>query len=977
MATYSPHDAASRATADLLVGRAREQAALSAHLRSTLEGQGRLVLVSGEAGIGKTALVRWLIAEARQYGPQVLTGHSYDLTQTPPYGPWSEAFGKAHFASDSPAALSPLLAGDDLGTITSQSLLFAQVREFLANESSKRPLIVVLEDMHWADPASLELLRHIARDIDTLCLLLIVTYRGEELAPRDPLFNLLPQLAREESTERIDLGLLTGEEIQAMVAGRYVLSTEDEARLIAYLQSRAGGNAFYVKELLRALEADRLLRPGIDAWFLGGLERVSVPPLVRQIVESRLAKIDAEVLRLLEVAAVIGQDVPLDIWQAASGAGHDRLAAATELAVEARLFYEPSDMTSLGFAHALVRETLYYRQAVHKRQTLHRYVAEILASRPNPPQSVVASHFAYADDPRAIDWLVRAGEQALVLYAARDAITALTRAHELAVRFSLPLAPTAYRARALAAALLGEFDRARRDHELALDRGRTTGDRHAEWQALLDLGMLWAERDYERTIGYYRAALALAREIGDRLMIAYSLNRVGNWHVNLDEPSIAVPLHEEALELFTACDDRAGVADSLDFLGTAMYLDGDLPAAARHYQQAIALFRDRDDRQRLSSCLTMHLAPGGDVAWIAAPLYREPSYWIRSGEEGLAIARDIGWPAGEAFALICLSIARVSRGDLGRALRDAEAGLAIAERIGHQQWMLAGRQALAEVWIELLDPRRAATELEQALVSARVSGSRFWTNALVAMIASLHTSTGNLNQAAAILGTVAEPDTSHLSLSQRQCQFARAELALASSESERALTMVDELTNSRPHPSPGDHLPLLMKLRGDALIRLNRGTEAEQVYQAAHDSARVLEFRPLLWRIDIARGNFYLAEARETEAVDAFHSARTTIDEMAETIDDPLLREQFRNRTLAYLPTKPPIEHHPISATPLSPRELDVLRHLVDGKSDREIGIALFISPRTVMRHVTGILNKLGVSSRTAAATAAVRQGLV
>ena len=108
MATYSPHDAASRATADLLVGRAREQAALSAHLRSTLEGQGRLVLVSGEAGIGKTALVRWLIVEARQYGFQVLTGHSYDLTQTPPYGPWSEAFGKAHFVSDSPAARSIL-----------------------------------------------------------------------------------------------------------------------------------------------------------------------------------------------------------------------------------------------------------------------------------------------------------------------------------------------------------------------------------------------------------------------------------------------------------------------------------------------------------------------------------------------------------------------------------------------------------------------------------------------------------------------------------------------------------------------------------------------------------------------------------------------------------------------------------------------------------------------------------------------------
>src|SRR5688500_17106081 len=152
MATESPRAAALPSPADPLVGRVREQAELSAHLNSTVGGQGRLVLVGGEAGIGKTALVRSLAIEARQRGSRVLTGHCHDLTQTPPYGPWREAFTKASQAGAWSAGRSPLQAGDELGSITSQSLLFEQVRDYLAGESATCPLTIVLEDMHWSDP---------------------------------------------------------------------------------------------------------------------------------------------------------------------------------------------------------------------------------------------------------------------------------------------------------------------------------------------------------------------------------------------------------------------------------------------------------------------------------------------------------------------------------------------------------------------------------------------------------------------------------------------------------------------------------------------------------------------------------------------------------------------------------------------------------------------------------------------------------
>jgi DNA-binding CsgD family transcriptional regulator len=250
-------------------------------------------------------------------------------------------------------------------------------------------------------------------------------------------------------------------------------------------------------------------------------------------------------------------------------------------------------------------------------------------------------------------------------------------------------------------------------------------------------------------------------------------------------------------------------------------------------------------------------------------------------------------------------------------------------------------------------------------------------NTVVATLVPVLTAEGEFDRAAAMLGTVARPGTTPRSISQRQCRFAEAELTLARGEPARALAMVDDLAATRPSPSPDDILPQIMKLRGDALARLRRSAEAEAAYETARSGAVLLGFRPLLWRIEQARGELLLAKGQKAEAEETFQHARDIIAELAETIDDPAVRAAFRERALGRLPQISLVKRPPRAAAPLSPRELDVLRHLVEGKSDREIAAALSISPRTVMRHVTSILDKLGVSSRTAAATLAVRNKLV
>jgi predicted ATPase len=187
--------------APLLVGREREKATLREALDAALAGRGSLVLIGGEVGIGKTTLAEVTLAEAAGRGVLILVGRCYDLSETPPCGPWAEALARALGDGDLPAP--PDSAGG--AEVASQAALFAQVRDYLAALAGHRPLVVLLDDLHWADPASLDLLRFLGRQVAGLPLLLLATYRSDELTRRHPLYQLLPLLAREARAARLDL----------------------------------------------------------------------------------------------------------------------------------------------------------------------------------------------------------------------------------------------------------------------------------------------------------------------------------------------------------------------------------------------------------------------------------------------------------------------------------------------------------------------------------------------------------------------------------------------------------------------------------------------------------------------------------------------------------------------------------------------------------------------------------------------------
>src|SRR5215211_6254115 len=238
-----------------LVGRDREFALLHDRLTAAREGGGSLVLISGQAGIGKTALADALCRKAAGTGAHVLSGYCYDRIETPPYGPWIQIARRPQAlpdtADDPPV---PRLDG-----ATSQADLFAQARDFLVALTAQRPLVLVLEDLHWADSASLDLLRFIALGIDELPLLLVATYRGEDVDRRHPLAALVPLLVREAPTARLDLRPLDAAAAEALLRARHALAEADVRRLAAYLIERTEGNALFMTELLRSLDEEGLL----------------------------------------------------------------------------------------------------------------------------------------------------------------------------------------------------------------------------------------------------------------------------------------------------------------------------------------------------------------------------------------------------------------------------------------------------------------------------------------------------------------------------------------------------------------------------------------------------------------------------------------------------------------------------------------------------------------------------------------------
>jgi DNA-binding CsgD family transcriptional regulator len=571
----------------------------------------------------------------------------------------------------------------------------------------------------------------------------------------------------------------------------------------------------------------------------------------------------------------------------------------------------------------------------------------------------------------------------------RAAVEHLTRAIRAADALGLPVQPDLYRSRGLASETIGDFGGARADHEAVLTAARLANDRPREWQALLDLGFLWASRDYGTAGGYFDAALTLAREIGDANRLARSLNRVGNWHLNTGSAEVACGYHEEALAFFRQSGEREGIAETLDLLALATSYRGDALAAAAHYDEGIALFRELGDRRGLvNSLVTSSLLAFVHPSMIVVTAETGVEEALGRTAEAVAIAREIGWPAGEAFALLDSSYCFYAVGDYGSALDAARRSLHIAEEIGHKQWETGARLSFGSMAVDLCTFDVAQRLLEQGGALAREIGSAYWGGMISLLLAYVRLRLGDLDGAEATIDMLLAPDAPMGAWFDRLGWLARAELALARGDSAQALAVVDRLIAGSAHASPTRAIPPLWLVRGEALTALDRYDEAAAVLRQGEAKARQRRARPLLWQILLALGRAEQAGGHRAQADQAFADAGSVIAEIAATIPEgpiPELgidaaRAHFLAATAARFPT--PRQPTPLQAAKqafggLTARERDVAALIAHGLSNRAIADELSVGERTVATHVGNILAKLDFSSRAQIAAWATDRGLI
>lgn len=596
----------------------------------------------------------------------------------------------------------------------------------------------------------------------------------------------------------------------------------------------------------------------------------------------------------------MNSDLPTDSLQGS-------LSAALRAMESAQLVrrVEEEDAAFL-FKHTLVQDTVYASMMRHERKRLHLLVGETLEQaypeRLDELAPRLAAHFDEAGETaRALYYFERAAQIASARYANREALEFYTRALDAAEELHATTRDSLYRARGVVQERTGNFDAARADLENAVRIARQEGDAATEWQGWIDLGFAWLERDYARAGEAFERALDLARESNDRARVAHTLNRVGNWYVNIDEPQRAASYHQEALEIFEALKDPRGIAETQDLLSMMHSLGGDYIEGDRHARAALELFQSFDDplailNARIASALTNSLLQGDTL--VASPAWRERNLEARLANV-LPEARQVGWRAGEAFALLIFGEAFAVDGKYGRALELQERGMMLAREIKHRQWLVGTMLLYGRIHALILNFENARAYMENALTLARDLGSQHWARTGNGFLASTLIEQNELALADSLLKEAFASNPPAQSVGQRQIWCARAELALARNDPDLALDVVDHVLRATQSLSDDAVIPRLWLLRARAHLRKNTTDLSESLARTALTSAQATNQPAWEWRSAALLGQIYRAQHRTEDAQRAANAAQAVVHQLADTLNDSTLRENFLQRANA------------------------------------------------------------------------------
>ena len=968
----APNDFATSAD---FVGRQRELGELVSALDDTFAGKGRLVMLVGEPGIGKTRLAQELADIAERRGAQIFWGRCYEQQGAPPYWPWVQVIrsyiqqanpdeilsiigpGSADIAEIVPQlkqVLPDLITPPTLEPDSARFRLFDSITTFLKNASSTsggQPILIVLDDLHWSDRPSLLLLEFLARELVDIHMLIVATYRDVDLSRGHPLTLSLGELTRQRSFHRLSIRGLTQDDVGTFIEAASDIVTGPE--LVEAIYSRSEGNPLFVEEMVRLLSEE------------GGEWSGRIPEGIREVIGRRLDRLSEDGNRALTIASVIGNEFGFDLLgRLVEGLSTSALLAELEAAQAIGVIEEVEDAVGrYRFSHALIQQTLISELSTTRRVGMHARIAEaleqILERNLEAHAAELAFHFEEAQTLLGSEKMIRysllAGEQAMSSYAWEDAQAHFERA--LAAKEEQAMdAETAAIVSGLGHALaaLGQHEQAATNLKRAFAHYAEVGDvtravatvdsprnmflnmfmkdTLAQALDLVPAGSLQSARLLcsfglsvgTRGNGYaegqtaLEGSLAIARCEGDialemRVMAAYA--NVDGMHMKWQQ-SLEKSLR--ALELSTQVDD-----DLIDKLRAhswacqSSFAIGDPKRAGEHSAEMYVIAESLRN-----------------VYWLEQALGRRRVLAYLSGEWEALHALGDRYANGVSNAVLAMALYQTGEFDKGKAYMDAVIG-----RGTRTDMTGALRSLVAACFHYISGEADLLTEVEAAAGDA-IANPELWPNyawdaqAALALVAVLRHEASSAAEQYSVLEPYANTVTRDVAI------------------------CADRL------------LGLLAQTMGN----LN---QAAAHFEDALDFCRKAGYRPdLAWSCyDYA--NMLIGADSKPAPIDVREKVSSLIEE-ALALSTELGMKPLMERVIGL---KLQIEAQPAPKPTypdgLTGREVEVLRLVASGRSNREIGEQLFIALNTVARHVSNIFSKTDSSNRAEAATYANQHDLL
>jgi predicted ATPase len=649
---------------------------------------------------------------------------------------------------------------------TARFRLYEWVSAFLLGRATRSPLLLVLDDLHWADAGSLQLLAFLSPRLRTAPILVVATYRPLDVDSAHPLSDTLAALAREGVAERIVLRGLERKQVGELIAATTGATPSPD--VLAAVHDRTDGNPFFVSELARLMASERALDEGA-----GASATESIPGGVGDVIRRRLARLPQETNALIMVAAVLGREFDLRELAMAASVQVDGAAESLEPAVLAGLVVEdPQRIGRLRFSHALVQETVYAGLAIVRRARLHAKVGSALedlyGADADDHVPEMARHFFHAVDigeaARASRYAVRAADLSTARFAYDQAEVHLTRALDALTR--LPVGPERDRR---------ELDvHIRRTVVLALTRGYASSE-------VAEAGT---------------RAHHLASRLGDTRHLSASLWSLWGLSVVGAEFHTAVGFGRQLLELGQRTDDSRALLGGYQALGSTAVHRGELTLGREHLQRAIALADSLDDPS-LAGVFFQHPSVfSRDFAALATWLLGDTSEAISLSKDTIRLARQLDHPFTLTLALFFDAWLAVLEGEPDLVMRQASRAIEVAQDRGFA--LFSAMSSVLRGWARtrLGDADGGRTELTDALDRMEATRAKMLRHFFLGLLADVHRHAGRRTEALAVADkALAEAEAVGERFYEAELHRVRAEL-LADVEPTRAAEVHESLARS-------------------------------------------------------------------------------------------------------------------------------------------------------------------------------------